>query len=193
MKNTSSMLVRIASFTGIALGAFALVAAAGTWTPPPQTAPAGNVDAPINVGSSAQAKVGGLRIGDTTLPTTNMLEVVGKALFASNIGVSGSVIATNVIATSTVTESLKVTKNFADNRVLTSDKYGNASWEPLPVATTPSACPSVGGGTWFPVNSYNAACQNLATAACNKSSCSKNDADFTDYGNGGGTCIWSCR
>ena len=46
--------------TGGLLGAFALSAfAANTWTAPASAPPAGNVDAPLNIGSTVQTKVGG--------------------------------------------------------------------------------------------------------------------------------------
>ncbi len=64
MKNVTPFITKVASLTGIALGAFALVAIAGTWTPPTTSPPNGNVDAPINVGAPtpAQEKLGGLWI-----------------------------------------------------------------------------------------------------------------------------------
>ena len=63
------ILARIAVLSGLTLGAFALSAmAAGSWTAPGSTPPNGNVDAPLNTGSSAQVKTGGLTItGLTTL------------------------------------------------------------------------------------------------------------------------------
>ena len=56
--NTKNILNKIVSVTGLALGAFALSALAGSWTAPTQAPPSGNADAPINVGTSPQHKVG---------------------------------------------------------------------------------------------------------------------------------------
>ena len=53
--NTRSLLARIASFTGIAVGAFAFVAVASTWTAPSATPPGNNVPAPINVGPNTDS------------------------------------------------------------------------------------------------------------------------------------------
>ncbi len=49
---------KIATITGLALGAFALSAlATGTWTAPSAAAPNGNVDAPINVGGGTALNI----------------------------------------------------------------------------------------------------------------------------------------
>ena len=49
---------KIATITGLALGAFALSAlATGTWTAPSAAAPNGNVDAPINVGGGTAGNI----------------------------------------------------------------------------------------------------------------------------------------
>jgi len=62
MKNTTIALRRIAITTGLLLGSFALAAMAGSWSAPGSTPPNGNVDAPINVGSSFQEKLGTLMV-----------------------------------------------------------------------------------------------------------------------------------
>jgi hypothetical protein len=62
MKNTTIALRRIAITTGLLLGSFALAAMAGSWSAPGSTPPNGNVDAPINVGSSFQEKLGALMV-----------------------------------------------------------------------------------------------------------------------------------
>lgn len=52
----------LASF--VVLAALLLFASASTaWTGPTQTAPAGNVAAPLNTGASSQTKTGGLTVG----------------------------------------------------------------------------------------------------------------------------------
>lgn len=53
--NTRSLLTRIAAITGIAVGAFAFMATASTWTAPTAAAPSGNVPAPINVGPNTDS------------------------------------------------------------------------------------------------------------------------------------------
>ncbi len=58
MNKISFNLTRIATFTGIALGAFALSAFAGPWVAPTSAPTNGNVDAPINAGSLLQFKNG---------------------------------------------------------------------------------------------------------------------------------------
>jgi len=53
--NTRSFLTRVAAISGIAVGAFAFVAMAGTWTPPAGAPPTNNVPFPINVGPNTDA------------------------------------------------------------------------------------------------------------------------------------------
>jgi hypothetical protein len=70
----SSFISRVATIGGLALGAFALSAFAGTWVAPSAPAPGGNPDAPVNVGSVTQTKLGwlgvkGLVATDLTLAT----------------------------------------------------------------------------------------------------------------------------
>lgn len=61
MKNVTSFVSKIGAVAGVTLGAFALAAFAASWTPPPPPGPPqNNVDAPINVGSSVQEKLGGI-------------------------------------------------------------------------------------------------------------------------------------
>ena len=62
MKNPSSALPqKVASAVGLLFGALALsaLAATNTWTAPASAPPVGNVDAPLNVGSTVQTKSGG--------------------------------------------------------------------------------------------------------------------------------------
>ncbi len=81
----SSFFTKIATTAGFVLGAFALSALAGTWTAPTAPAPGGNPDAPINVGSLLQNKLGwlgvkGLVTTDLTLATGT--PVAGQVLTA---------------------------------------------------------------------------------------------------------------
>ncbi len=80
-----STLARIATLSGLILGAFAVSAVAATWTPPPSAPPTGNPDAPVNVGSATQTKLGwlgvrGLIATDFTLATGT--PAAGKVLTA---------------------------------------------------------------------------------------------------------------
>ena len=57
---TTSFFARVGVAAGGMLGALALSAfAATTWTAPASTPPSGNVDAPLNIGSTIQTKSGG--------------------------------------------------------------------------------------------------------------------------------------
>jgi hypothetical protein len=81
----STFVSRVATTAGLLLGAFALSALAATWTAPTVPAPGGNPDAPINVGSLLQNKLGwlgvkGLVTTDLTLATGT--PAVGKVLTA---------------------------------------------------------------------------------------------------------------
>lgn len=60
MKYISPRITRVATVSGLILGAFALSAFAGTWTAPTAPPPGGNPDAPINVGYDVQTKQGGI-------------------------------------------------------------------------------------------------------------------------------------
>jgi len=70
MKNTSSTINKIATIVGLSLGAFAIsvFAQTGTWTAPlagPPDCISGNpgCDAPLNVSSTLQKKLGSLKVG----------------------------------------------------------------------------------------------------------------------------------
>lgn len=80
----SQKISKIASITGLLLGAFALSAVASNWGPASCTAPGCNTKAPINVGPDAQTKKGPLAIGksEELSPTTGFdLDVVGVGFF----------------------------------------------------------------------------------------------------------------
>jgi hypothetical protein len=70
----SSLITRVVTLASLLVGAFAFSALAATWTAPTVPAPGGNPDAPINVGSLLQNKLGwlgvkGLVTTDLTLAT----------------------------------------------------------------------------------------------------------------------------
>lgn len=74
------------------------------WTPAPASPPSGNVDAPINVGATSQAKLGALSLGTISVPTPPALL------------------------------RLDCPAGDCNNKVLTSDASGNASWQNIQVA-----------------------------------------------------------
>ncbi len=55
---------------GLVLSVGVAYVSAATWTPPPATAPGGNVDGPLNVGTSYQKKSGNLDIGNFSASTS---------------------------------------------------------------------------------------------------------------------------
>jgi hypothetical protein len=84
MKN-EKFIKRVASVTGLLLGAFVLSAVAGTWTAPASTPPNGNVDAPLNVGIDTQTKNGTIYLkGLAVNPTGTANITVGSVLTATN-------------------------------------------------------------------------------------------------------------
>ncbi|MEI8327659.1 MAG: hypothetical protein WCG02_00800 [Candidatus Taylorbacteria bacterium] len=109
---------KIATITGLALGAFALSAlATGTWTAPSAAAPNGNVDAPINVGGTVvtpQYKTGALGIGAGTIAPAS------KALL--------QVFGAGIIETLGVTNLYVVSGEQTAGNVLTLDGGGKAVW-----------------------------------------------------------------
>ena len=83
MNKNYTLLKRAAVIGGLILGAFAFSALAD-WSAPlnaPPTCPAGNAgcDAPINVGTSAQVKNGGLSV--------NAFTAYANAYFAGSVGI----------------------------------------------------------------------------------------------------------
>ncbi|MDE1967224.1 MAG: hypothetical protein KGI45_04135 [Patescibacteria group bacterium] len=119
MNNKYTTVRRIAVTTGFLLGAFALAALAN-WTPPPGTPPScpsgqPGCDAPINVGSVAQTRMGAIGLGETSIPTglKSLLDINGQ-----------------LSANAVVTNQLQVTGGtLAAGNVLTSDVNGNATWQ----------------------------------------------------------------
>ena len=131
--------------------------AAGTWSDPTANPTGGNTDAPINVGTSSQAKSAGLAlgIGDKAYAPENGLYVhegslfQGLALFNTNAEVRGTLTTNGLyvqgsawfndsagftgnvsIGEKTKTETLQVTSGAASGNVLiSSDTSGNATWQ----------------------------------------------------------------
>jgi len=68
---------------------FSISAVYAQWAPPTQAPPGGNVDAPINVGATAQVKSGGLSVGAF---------LANNAQFNGNVTASGNVTANDVSA-----------------------------------------------------------------------------------------------
>ncbi len=102
MTTVTSKLTRIASIAGFAVGAFALAAVAGTWTPPPCNTPSQcNVDAPLNVGTTSQAKQGALAIGKSAPANGYLFDVNGNGIF-NNLGVSGNLFVAGMATTTTL-------------------------------------------------------------------------------------------
>ena len=64
---------------------YALADTGGSWTPAPSSPPSGNVAAPINVSSTAQAKMGGLALGTVTPPSGGILANVVGILNANSV------------------------------------------------------------------------------------------------------------
>lgn len=117
---------KIASATGLFLGAFALSVMAADWTPAPCEAPGCNTPAPINVGGAWQSKEGDLTlektlsVGKETAASGYSLDVNGLGFF-SGVTVSGLADVAN----------LKVTSPGFDTagKVLTSNGEGIAEWK----------------------------------------------------------------
>jgi hypothetical protein len=124
---------KIATATGLFLGAFTFSALAVDWTPPPAgcTAPACNTAAPINVSTIAQHKEGNLAIGKSSDPATGFdLDVGGNTKISGYID-SGNIISTGINVSGLIeTIGLKVGGPNASNLgyVLTNDGNGNAVW-----------------------------------------------------------------
>ncbi len=86
MKSHQSILARVATITGLVIGGFALsVLATGTWTAPGTGQPVGtnctppncNADAPLNVGTTSQNKIGGISL--STLLATGGIQIGSAA------------------------------------------------------------------------------------------------------------------
>jgi hypothetical protein len=132
---TTNLINRVASVTGLILGAFALSAlAAGVWTAPPSgtVPPNNNTEAPLNVGSDHQNKVGSLTVNTNTVsPDPYGLDVFGISRFFGNVE----------IGTGASPKTIKIVDgNEDDGKVLTSDENGVASWQDLASLPAGDSC-----------------------------------------------------
>ncbi len=136
---------QLLSFTllaaGFLIGATALSALAdtgNTWTPPSATPPGGNVAAPINVGSVAQAKTGLLTLGNFQFDPGGASNITpGWVLTATN---GNGAVAWAQAGSSGVT-SIIAGKNIS---VSPSGGTGNVTIN----TPTPTATVNIGSGVW---------------------------------------------
>ncbi len=142
MKKNTPLIARIASITGLLLGAFALSAIAGTWTAAPCSPPGCNTSAPINVGNDYQTKSGGLAADSFT--ALHGVDITGPSVFRNSIKIGGSNPSTpysldvdvggfgTAIFGGLTTGVLQVRgSNYdKDGYVLTSNGNGVAEWQP---------------------------------------------------------------
>ncbi len=191
MKNSISSLKKIASITGLFLGAFAISVAAATWTPPTVAPPDGNIDAPINAGASVQGKIGKLGLGAATPRAgTQVLDVIGSALI-DNV----------------VTNTLTVVTNAGAGKVLTSDASGAATWQPSTANSkslifSPKITASGSGNSIIGPSSSYSACfltkSGISSSGNTNGSCSVYDngdnwvIDATAGANDSSSCVAQC-
>ncbi len=124
---------------GFTFGVMVFSVFAQTWSGPSAAPAQGNTPAPLNVGGIAQAKIGGLTIGNSTPNISAMLDVSGGPTVLDGLGVFG--------------DFRLQQGNFylqdgtqADGRVLTYDGVsGKAIWKDLPGANNSG---TVGGGCY---------------------------------------------
>lgn len=117
-QNIKSIILALILVAGIGV-----VSAYSTWTPPTATPPGNNVDRPLNVGTTAQAKNGSLTIGAST-PASDTgslysLQVPNKAAFFKAIN----------------TQALTITTGAGAGKVLQSDANGLATWQDAETGT----------------------------------------------------------
>lgn len=129
------------------------------WTAPATTPPGGNVDAPINTGSTAQAKAGNLTVNSLDLNTgniTNAWNIVANSVSAGTVTLTGTATVNDVYITSI-------------------GKYASELY-PVPLVGglhTVSQCSSLGGSS-VDIGGGNKVCK-LAGASC--------PVGWTKYGN----------
>jgi hypothetical protein len=143
---------KVATVSGLFLGAFALSVLAADWTEAPCAAPGCNTAAPINVSRDAQKKFGGMVLagGDATASGA-MLDVDGVGSF-TGLSVAGR-ISSNFL---TLTAPGYATENY----VLTNTGGGNAEWKALPAqqAQVPTFVPTftvLGAGGDYNLGSHS--------------------------------------
>lgn len=122
---------KIATATGLFLGAFTFSVLAASWSGPECAAPDCNTRAPINVSTIAQYKEGNLAIGKSSDPATGFdLEVGGNTKISGNID-SGNILSTGISVSGLIeTIGLKVggPNSSVSGAILTNDGTGNAVW-----------------------------------------------------------------
>lgn len=148
--NTMKMSLRVGALliAGVLIGVTASARAA--WTNPTATPPSGNVDAPLNTGSTAQGRMGALSIGKAAPAGSVALDVVGNAAVNTGgvaigkaspaSGIALDVNGSSVVNTMGVFNLIVATGTPAAGKVLTSvDGVGTAAWQtPAAVSVTPT-------------------------------------------------------
>jgi hypothetical protein len=171
----------------LSLGLSYALAQTGTWTAPQCAPPGCNVDAPLNVGSSHQSKLGSVSINTATSnPDPFGLDVFGISRFFGNVQIG------------TTTNGRYATIQIVDGnqgagKVLTSDGNGNASWRTVPTISGPSVeyktCSGSAGGVNYGGVSCTALCsagKHVIGGGCTGSS--GVDADSPNTDNTGWVC-----
>lgn len=132
----------------ILTGGISFALADGVWTAPSCSPPNCNVDAPINVGSSAQIKSGKVALGVKSITDVNatesLLQVYGKLLADSGAVFNGPII----IKDGTAQNGYVLTAGGVD---------GSASWKPAASAVNLS-----GAGIYYFKSNYYELMQNTA-------------------------------
>ncbi|MDP3902069.1 MAG: hypothetical protein Q8Q21_00590 [bacterium] len=118
----------LAIVVGLALAA-GISSAAGVWNNPTSNPTGGNTDAPINVGSSGQAKAGGLALGTSNASSapSGGLYVGGATNFYGLTGFNQT--ATFNISRTIFNAGIKIPTSAGKGKVLTSNSSGEASWD----------------------------------------------------------------
>lgn len=156
---------------GTAIAVFTVMAgiqyAVAAWTTAPVNPPNGNVDAPLNVGSSHQVKLGSLSINtDVDNPDQYGLDVFGISRFFGNIEVGSTVIPATIKI---------IDGNQGSGKILVSDASGNASWQDPATAVNSGSGGTIGGGSSAPASLEYKTCTtqqggyisgNSCTASC---------------------------
>lgn len=141
--NKTSFIARVAAISGLAVGAFAFAAIAGTWTAPTATPPTGNVAAPINVGNGTPViNQSGIQEKTDSLILDNGLTVLGNLVIAGGSPTAGAVLTSND-ATGAVKWGQTVSKITAGNNVTISPTSGVGN-----VTVNASKTGTVGGGCY---------------------------------------------
>jgi len=198
-----SLITRIATVTGIALGAFALSVLA--WSPPTASAPHNNVDAPINEGVVTQYKNGGLMIRPTsgagstdTMPGGTLFDVVGNTILGSltvtgattltgattmGVATAGTLSVTNA---TTLNNTVTIPTSAGQGKLLSSkDTAGLTEWVTVGslgiVGVTPITCNA---------GKYIVSISALGVPVCSVAPSTRTIYCAAAYG---GSCTWACN